>query len=403
MYKLEKQISRPFRSKWRFLLVAYLPILAACGPKEDLDSGATLTEPTPAAPVINWPMTRGGAELNGQVDAEVMRNPQVAWTFASGDIITAEAAILNNRVYVGSEMGILFALNAETGEEIWRFETEDAITSAPTLTDDLVLVGSNDGRLYAIDPETAEERWRFEIQDKISAGAIIVPAPNGEEEWILVNGYDGLTRSLRPEDGSVVWTYETEDFINGSPALVDDQYIVFGGCDSCLHVVGLESGEFVRQIETDAQLPTSVATHGEMAFGANYANQIVAFDIFGGEIAWIYEDRNLPFFSSPAVSEATVFIGSRDKHLHAINREDGTARWKFRTGARIEASPILFRDAVVVGSGDGRLYGLTLDSGDEIWRLELGEALIASPAFGAGSLVVSGDDGTVFAVRDASN
>ena len=143
----------------------------------------------------------------------------------------------------------------------------------------------------------------------------------------------------------------------------------------------------------------SVGTFGPMAYCGNYANQAVAFDVAAGTVAWKYQDRAMPFFSSPAVNERIVLIGSRDKSLHAIDRVKGEAVWKFRTGGRVEGSPILFEDAVVFGSADGRLYAAELAAGAELWRLELGEALVASPAFGSGLIVIGGEKGTVFAVR----
>jgi outer membrane protein assembly factor BamB len=136
-----------------------------------------------------------------------------------------------------------------------------------------------------------------------------------------------------------------------------------------------------------------------MAFGGNYGNETVAFDVVGGTVAWTYQDRALPFFSSPAVNEKLVLIGSRDKHLHAIDRKAGTVVWKFPTGGRVEGSPIVFSDGVVFGSSDGRLYAANLEAGTELWRLDLGEALVASPAFGGQQIVVSGEKGTVFAIR----
>ena len=175
--------------------------------------------------------------------------------------------------------------------------------------------------------------------------------------------------------------------------------MVFGGCDAQLHVVGLADGQVVRTIDAEAYIPASIGTFGTMAFCGNYANQTVAFDVAAGTVAWKYQDRAMPFFSSPAVNERLVLIGSRDKSLHAIDRLKGEAVWKFRTGGRVEGAPILFSDAVVFGSADGRLYAAELAAGTELWRLELGEALTASPAFGENLIVVGGEKGTVFAVR----
>jgi outer membrane protein assembly factor BamB len=181
--------------------------------------------------------------------------------------------------------------------------------------------------------------------------------------------------------------------------VVDGRFLVFGGCDAQLHVVNLKDGTLVHTIQANAYIPSSIATFGTQAFCGNYANQTVAFDVTAGTVLWIYEDKPMPFFSSPAVNEKLVLIGSRDKNLHAIDRKTGASVWKFKTGGRVEGSPIVFTDGVVFGSSDGRLYAASLADGAELWQLDLGEALVNAVAFGERQLVVGGEKGTVFAVR----
>jgi len=373
--------------------------VSGCAPSEKLRPSESPAGETTIDVELNWPMTRGGPTLSGRVATAVPLSPVVAWTFECSGPVSAEAAIVDDRVFIGTDAGTFYSLALDSGRELWHLETGDAISSAPAVSGAFVYVTSNDGRLYALDAETGAEVWRFEIEDKISAGAVVIDSRTGEGEWVMVNGYDGITRVFDAVDGRIVWTYQTDDYINGAPALVDDRYVVFGGCDAQLHVVNVADGSAVRTILTDAYIPASIATFGSMAYCSNYANQTVAFDIAGGTIAWVYEDRNLLFGASPGVDEQHVYMGSRDRQLHAIDRETGKGAWKFQTGGRVESSPLVFSNGVVFGSADGRLYAADREDGGEIWRLDLGESLIASPAFGQGRIVVGGQNGTVFAVR----
>ena len=63
--------------------------------------------------------------------------------------------------------------------------------------------------------------------------------------------------------------------------------------------------------------------------------------------------------SSPAIgTDGTVYIGSIDNNLYAIN-PDGTKKWEFATGEVIESSPAIGTDGTVyVGSGDTNLYAI---------------------------------------------
>ncbi len=379
------------------LLVGAILLLSACSRSPDAQSETKA--PSAAPKVTTWPMTRGGPALSGSVPAAVPRTPVTAWTFTAAGPVSAEAALSADRVFIGTAPGVLHCLDAATGKEVWKFTAKDAIGAAPALAGDKIFVCSNDGSLYTLNVATGAEVWKFTAEDKLSSGPTVIRAPTGDADWVLLNGYDGTTRVLNAADGKVVWTYKTDNYINGAPAVVDGRFLVFGGCDAQLHVVNLKDGTLVHVIPANAYIPASIGTYGTMAFCGNYANETVAFDVVGGKIAWTYEDRALPFFSSPAVNEKLVLIGSRDKHLHAIDRLTGEGVWKFATGGRVEGSPIVFTDGVVFGSSDGRLYAATLNDGTELWRLELGESLVASPAFGANQIVIGGEKGTVFAIR----
>lgn len=389
--------SRRLRSGLRGILLAAMAVaVAACGKSPD---PKLLAENAKPAATTAWPMTRGAADLSGRVAAALPANPVNAWTFTASAPVSAEAAIADGRVFVGTARGILHCLAVETGKELWQFTTQDAITAAPAVRGGKVFLSSSDGKLYALDAASGKELWQFTTPDKVSAGAIAMASPAGDGDWVLLNGYDGTTRVLHAADGKVVWTYKTDDFINGSPAVVDGRFLVFGGCDAQLHVVNLRDGTLAHKIPASAQIVASIATFGTMAFCGTYANETIGFDVAAGKVAWTYQDKPLPFFSSPAVNERLVLIGSRDKHLHAIDRKTGEAAWKFATGGRVEGAPILFNDGVVFASSDGRLYAASLDKGAERWRVDLGEPLMASPAFGAGLIVIGGEKGTVFALR----
>ncbi|BCV24412.1 PQQ-binding-like beta-propeller repeat protein [Gelria sp. Kuro-4] len=64
-------------------------------------------------------------------------------------------------------------------------------------------------------------------------------------------------------------------------------------------------------------------------------------------------------YSSPAVAAGTVYFGSRDGYLYAVNTQTGRLEWKFQTGAGIESSPVVAEGIVFCGSEDGQLYALS--------------------------------------------
>ena len=49
---------------------------------------------------------------------------ELVWKFDASDGSSSAPSVANGRVYFGSGDGLVFCLNAETGEKIWSYETE---------------------------------------------------------------------------------------------------------------------------------------------------------------------------------------------------------------------------------------------------------------------------------------
>lgn len=372
-------------------------LLTSCDKSQDPSTPEPPAQTVATKPLTDWPVTRGQPSLQGFIDAPAPSAPTIEWTFELESPSESEAAVLGDTLIVGDLMGTVYALSLKDQKLLWTFETEDTIEAAPTMHDGRVFIGSSDQQFYALDLATGEKLWSIEGSEKFSSSANLLETTEGTR--LLVNGYDGTTRCLNPADGTEIWTYKTEDYINGTPAIINNRHVTFGGCDSVLHLLDSETGTSAGQILTDAQITNSVATFGNMIYAGNYANQVVAAEVGAKELKWVYQGDDFPFFTAPAVDEKRVYIGCRDKALHAIDRETGKAVWQFPTGGRVESSPIAFRDAIVFGSSDGRLYAADPETGKELWRLDLGEKLTAAPIFAHDRLIIAGGGGTVFVIK----
>ena len=71
--------------------------------------------------------------------------------------------------------------------------------------------------------------------------------------------------------------------------------------------------------------------------------------------------------SSPAIgSDGTVYVGSWDSKLYAINGKSGVKLWEFETGDGVFSSPAIGSDGTVYvgegGRGGKKLYAIKTDS-----------------------------------------
>lgn len=379
--------------------LAVIAGLAGCGKKPT----AAEPVPEPVAPAAEigsppWPMTRGGTQLQGRVPGPALRQPVIEWTVQVKGAITSEAAVAEGVVVFGNVEGVIHAVDLSTRQERWQVTTEDTIEATPAIAGGRVFVGSDDGVFRALDLRDGKLLWELKGEEKFPTGAALVDPPDGGDPLLLVNCYDGVSHCLRVRDGTSVWRHETSDFINGTPVVLAGGLVAFGGCDAEIHLLRLTDGTAVHSFKSDAQIVRSLAAWEDTVYGVNYANQLLAAAVTADQPTWLYENDD-EFLTSPAVDEALVYVGSRDKHLHAVDRLTGKVRWKFKAGGRVSSAPLVFDDAVVFGSSDGRLYAVNKTDGAELWRLDLGEGLEVAPAFAGGRIVIGGKDGTLFVIR----
>ncbi|MGH7512102.1 MAG: PQQ-binding-like beta-propeller repeat protein [Gemmatimonadales bacterium] len=181
-------------------------------------------------------------------------------------------------------------------------------------------------------------------------------------------------------------------------------------------------------------------------------------------VAWRFHTGGR-VFGSPAVVGATVYIGSTDANVYALDRATGGLRWKTATGGRVTStpvvaggrvylvsydgrlyaldagtgavawtfrtagerrftarhlhgfapdaesmpdpfdiylsSPVVWRDLVVFGSGDGHVYGVDASSGRLRWSYLTGDVVHASPAVAGGTVYIGSWDGWLYALDAA--
>lgn len=101
----------------------------------------------------------------------------------------------------------------------------------------------------------------------------------------------------------------------------------------------------------------------------------------------------------PAVDAATglVVVGTRDAYLRALH-PDGSLLWEFKAGAGFEAPALVEGDTVYAGSLDGRLYALEKATGKERWRYDAREELGSRPVAAGGLVYVTTLQDTLLAL-----
>jgi outer membrane protein assembly factor BamB len=152
----------------------------------------------------------------------------------------------------------------------------------------------------------------------------------------------------------------------------------------------------------------AVATDGVMSgFNAQhtrtnpYERVITPATVSGLKKKWVYQARHTP--SSPVVAEGTVYVGSFDSSVYAIEAASGHLKWAYQTGNIVHSVPAVKDDTVYIGSADGKLYALETTSGHPKWTYQTGSYIYgSSPTVADGTVYIGSHDHSLYAIDMAS-
>ena len=137
---------------------------------------------------------------------------------------------------------------------------------------------------------------------------------------------------------------------------------------------------------------------GPTVYVGSHDNTLYAVDAATGEQEWAFTEPSRSVYSSPTVVDGTVYVGSYDNTLYAVDAATGEQEWAFETDDSTFSSPTVVDGTVYVGSNDDTLYAVDAATGEQEWAFETygdirsSPTVIADPANGdsIGSRVLQG-------------
>lgn len=128
---------------------------------------------------------------------------------------------------------------------------------------------------------------------------------------------------------------------------------------------------------------------------------VYALDGSTGARKWKSVTRG-PIHSCPAISaDGLIYVGSDDCNVYALDSKTGKKKWTFKTGKPIYSAPAIGLDgSVYIGSTDKNVYALNGATGTEQWEFATGGPVIRCPAIGSdGTVYIASLDGKVYALN----
>ncbi|HVO69053.1 MAG TPA: PQQ-binding-like beta-propeller repeat protein, partial [Aggregatilineaceae bacterium] len=137
---------------------------------------------------------------------------EIMYRFKADDWLWDGPALDGDMLYFGDLAGSLYALRiTDNGfEQVWKKKVaQDGIRATPLVTGDTVIVGSQDNRVYAVSKEDGSTRWSLNTGGQALSELILIPGDSESPDLVVV-GTDKsgkLVFAYTVDTGEERWRY----------------------------------------------------------------------------------------------------------------------------------------------------------------------------------------------------
>ena len=278
----------------------------------------------------------------------------------------------------------------------WTYPTGGFVQSSPAVVNGVVYIGSDDGNLYALMASTGQKLWSFST----GSGQTILDSPAVAGEVVYIGAYDGTFYALNASTGKQLWSFATgPNPIVGAPTVVNGVVYVSGGVPETLYALNANTGKLLWSDGNSIGGWSSAAVANGVLFIGSFDNNLRAINARTGAVLWSYAVTDGFVESSPAVADGVVYIGSGDGTVYALRASNGALLWSYQTGNSITSSPAVAYGVVYIGSWDDNVYALNAKTGARMWSFTTGDSVESSPAVANGVVYVGSDDFNLYALK----
>lgn len=317
----------------------YLPACAALATLLVACGAPAIEAPAPGQ-VADWPAygaTAGGTHFSraNQITPENVQHLEIAWQHSSGDVRQGERSdelsvsqssfqatpiVLEDRLFYCTPFNRVFALHAETGEEIWSFDPQVNMDDVPVLPncrgvsswrsgregicEQRIVFGTFDGRLIALDEHTGKPCEDFGDGGEVDTtgglsehnpaeyGITSPPAILGDKlitgSMVLDNqrtdSPGGIVRAYNVRSGALEWVFNPVP--PGMPERNPDGTWL-SGTTNVWSIIAVDPALNLVYLPTGNTTPDYFGGHRKGL--DHYSSSVVALHGDSGEVAWHYQ------------------------------------------------------------------------------------------------------------------
>jgi outer membrane protein assembly factor BamB/tetratricopeptide (TPR) repeat protein len=316
---------------------------------------------------------------DGTYQAIDLTEGQSVWSLSAEAPIATSASLgtasageggSSGMVVVVADDGIVRARHAVTVEESvrWSQRLGTRIRSSPVVDEERAYVATTDGMVYALDLATGETLWTYPGADAEPIGAIT--AGLALDNGIVYAGTETGGLHLINTDGTLHCETTFDGSIRVNPVVTDGRAYISVGTLMKVFPAGVCEqlvSETVQYL-SETVIEVAPAVIGDLMFVPNgiFLNAIDRpaveegvsdpLDVHHWSPGHVQADGKIA--SPPVVTNDAVYFGTETGWVYAIDSDTGDLLWEWKTDSYVRASPVVIDGAVYIAGGDGKVYAV---------------------------------------------
>ena len=116
------------------------------------------------------------------------------------------------------------------------------------------------------------------------------------------------------------------------------------------------------------------------------------------ELLWKFKTGG-PLYASPVTANGTLYIGSTDGKLYALNAKQWGIKWVFDAGDAIRYSAAVIGDRVYFSARNNKVYALDAKTGEKLWEFKSKNWMDAPPIVADNKVYVGAFRSTIYVLN----
>ncbi|MGB2740639.1 MAG: outer membrane protein assembly factor BamB [Cognaticolwellia sp.] len=351
--------------------------------------------------------------------------PEVKWDASVGDGVGSyfsriKPVVAYGKVFSASREGEAYAFDEKTGEMVWHADLSDIddqrgffddkepalISGGAVAGINKVFFGSENGVVYALEADDGKLSWQGKVKGEVIA------APALDSGKLVVNTASGVMKAFNASNGQDDWQVEQDvpalSLRGISAPVMGGGGVIVGSADGSLSVYLLEQGrqgwtvdigeatgstELERVIDVDS----SPLVFGENIYTVSSRGNLSAVELRSGRVIW---QRQYSSYRQISINGNSLFLTDVKGHVYAIDRNNGLELWsQLSFTNRGVTGPAPIGNYVVVGDFEGYLHWLDKTTGEIVARHQVNSSGIhTTPTVSNGVLYSQSRDGELKAI-----